>query len=100
MIPDAVVAALRAREVGGLIELPKPPKFHRGEHVKIRQGPFVDRVGLVIGLRPHERVAVLLKLLGGSRQVELPETAAEPWPGPDPVQMSGHRKAQRPLRTS
>jgi hypothetical protein len=30
VILDAVVTSLRKREVNGLIELPKPPKFRRG----------------------------------------------------------------------
>ena len=92
-VPDSLIATLRALEVDGLIEPPPPPpRFRRGDLVQIRRGPFADRVGLVIGLRPHERVASSLKMLGGSRQVELPEQTVERWPGPDRVrQQNGYQ---------
>jgi transcriptional antiterminator RfaH len=81
-VPDTVVTSLRAREVNGLIELPPPPppRFRRGDHVQIRRGPLAGKVGLFAGMRPRDRVAVLLSLLGGSRRVELPDTAVERWP--------------------
>ena len=80
-VPDAMVVSLKAREVSGLIELPPPPpRFRRGDHVQIRRGPFADRVGLFVGMRPRDRVAVLLKMLGSSRQVELPDAAVTRWP--------------------
>jgi transcription antitermination factor NusG len=72
VVPDAVVVALRAREVDGLIELPVPPRFQRGDRVRIRHGAFVDRIGLVAGMKPHERVEVLLSILGGHQRVTLP----------------------------
>jgi transcriptional antiterminator RfaH len=78
VVPDLVVTELRAREVGGLIELPVPPRFHRGDRVRIRHGAFVDRIGVVAGMKPHERVEVLLTLLGGQRRVTLPVDAIEP----------------------
>jgi transcriptional antiterminator RfaH len=80
-VPDAVVAALKAREVNGLIELPPPPpRFRRGDHVRVLRGPLANRVGLFAGMKPRDRVAVLLTLLGGSRRVELPDAAVERWP--------------------
>jgi transcription antitermination factor NusG len=75
------VTSLKVREVNGLIELPPtPPRFRRGDYVRIRRGPFANRVGLFAGMKPRERVAVLLTLLGGSRRVELPDAAVERWP--------------------
>jgi transcriptional antiterminator RfaH len=79
-VPDAVITSLKRREVDGLIELPKPPKFRRGDHVQIRRGPFADRVGLFVGMRPRDRVAVLLSMLGTSRRVELPDADVARWP--------------------
>jgi len=80
-IPDAVVASLKAREVSGLIELPPPPpRFRRGDYVRVRRGPFANRVGLFAGMRPRDRVAVLLTMLGSSRRVELADADLERWP--------------------
>ena len=69
-VPDKVIADLRRRERNGLIELPPPPDFQRGDHVRITRGVFCGQRGLYAGQRPHERVAVLLQLLG---RVELPK---------------------------
>ena len=69
-VPDKVIADLRKRERNGLIELPPPPDFQRGDCVRITRGVFCGQRGLYAGQRPHERVAVLLQLLG---RVELPK---------------------------
>jgi hypothetical protein len=61
---------LRGRERGGLIELPRPPGLKRGDRVRITRGLFTGQVALFDGMRGHERVAVLLALLG---RVELPK---------------------------
>ena len=46
IVPDAVVASLKAREVSGLIELPPPPpRFRRGDYVRVRRGPFANKSG-------------------------------------------------------
>ena len=79
-VPDGVIAALQARERGGLIELPRPPKFRPGDRVRVRHGPFIGLVGLYAGMKPHERVEVLLALLGGSQRVTLAADAVEPAP--------------------
>lgn len=71
VVPNAVIDELRAREVGGLIELPAPPKFQRGDRIRVLRGPFGHHVGLYAGMRPRDRVAVLLQMLGGSRRAEL-----------------------------
>ena len=41
------------------------------------QGPFAGQLGLYAGMRPHERVLVLLQLLGGQQRVELAKDAIE-----------------------
>jgi hypothetical protein len=45
--------------------------------VKVLQGPLQDHIGLLAALRPHERVLVLLRLLGGQQRVELARNAIE-----------------------
>src|SRR6516164_6009686 len=59
-VPDEVIAALKARERGGLIELPKPPRFRPGDKVRVLYGPLIGVTGLYAGMRPRERVEVLL----------------------------------------
>jgi transcription antitermination factor NusG len=63
-LADAVVEAIRKREKAGLVVLPQPAGFHRGDRVKIVHGPLLGLEGLVEGLRPQQRCEVLLQLLG------------------------------------
>jgi transcription antitermination factor NusG len=76
-VPDAVIAEIRSRERNGLVELPKPRGFVPGMRVKVLQGPLREQIGLLAALRPHERVLVLLQLLGGQQRVELARNAIE-----------------------
>jgi transcription antitermination factor NusG len=50
--------------------LPPPPDFQRGDRVRITRGIFAGQLAPFDGMRPRERVAVLLQLLG---PVELPK---------------------------
>jgi transcriptional antiterminator RfaH len=73
-VPEAVIDEIRSRERDGLVELPKPPPVSRlklGTRVRIQEGPMTGCIGLLAALRPHERVMVLLQMLGGQRRVEL-----------------------------
>jgi transcription antitermination factor NusG len=76
-VPDTVIDGLRASERDGLIELPKPPRFQRGDKVRVTSGAFIDRLAVFDGQTAHQRVAVLLRLLGGERRIELPEDGIE-----------------------
>jgi transcriptional antiterminator RfaH len=84
-VPDLVVADIRARQVRGAVELPKlpeaPPGMKPGDHVRVTRGPLVGLAGLYAGQAPHERVAVLLTLLGGQPRVTLPRGDIELAPG-------------------
>jgi transcription antitermination factor NusG len=60
----------------GLIDLPKL-RLEPGARVRVLQGPLQDQIGLLATLRPHERVLVLLQLLGGQQRVELAKDAIE-----------------------
>ena len=44
---------------------------------EVLRGPFAGHVGLYAGMRPHERVEVLLAILGGSQRVTLAADAVE-----------------------
>ena len=70
-VPDQVIDEIRRREVRGAVELAPAPGLRRGDQVRILRGPFDGRCGLYQGMRPHERVAVLLQILGGACQVTL-----------------------------
>jgi transcriptional antiterminator RfaH len=62
-VPDKVIAELRGRERNGLVELP-PPRFRRGDKVRIVRGPLSGLEGLVEGVRPQQRIEILLAVLG------------------------------------
>ena len=78
-VPDAVIAELHARERNGLIRLPPPPKpatpFLPADRLRVHSGPLTGLNGLYAGMAPHERIFVLLQMLGGPRVVELARTA-------------------------
>jgi len=76
-VADSVIEEIRARERGGLVELPRREEFRMGDHVRVSAGPFSGQLGLYAGQRAHERVLVLLALLGGTQRVELPKDAVE-----------------------
>jgi transcriptional antiterminator RfaH len=64
-VPEGVVAALKFREGdGGAIRLDPAPRFKPGEPVRIVDGVFATCLGLYENTADHDRVAVLLDLLG------------------------------------
>jgi transcriptional antiterminator RfaH len=70
-MPSREIVRLRSLQTAdGLVQLPKPPpEIAPGNEVRILKGPFIDHVGLVAGMREHERVRVLLDLLGRKTDV-------------------------------
>jgi transcriptional antiterminator RfaH len=76
-VPDHIITEIRSRERGDLIELPKPPGLARGDRVRITSGAFADHLAIYQGQTAHDRVAVLLQLLGGRQRTELPASAIE-----------------------
>jgi len=76
-VPDADIAEIKLRERNGFVELPRPRGLAPGMRVKVLQGPLQAQIGLLAALRPHERVLVLLNLLGGHQRVELARNAIE-----------------------
>jgi transcriptional antiterminator RfaH len=76
-VPDGVISEIRARERGGLVELPQAQDLHVGDRVKITAGPFSGHLALYAGMKPRERVEVLLQLLGSMQRVTLPRGAIE-----------------------
>jgi transcriptional antiterminator RfaH len=92
-VPDAVISHLRARERDGAIELTEPSQFEPGDEVRIIRGPFQGHAALFAGKDGHERVAVLLQLLGGSQRAELAADAIEPMGAQAVLQDDGDHRA-------
>ena len=70
-VPDGVIEGLRAREHDGLIVLPPPPRLRHGDRVRIIAGPLLGRLAIFEGMKPRQRVEVLLGILGADRRLEL-----------------------------
>jgi len=70
-VSDSVIAEIRGRERGGLVELPRRDGLKAGDRVRVLAGPLQGHFGLYAGMRAHERVLVLLALLGAEQRVEL-----------------------------
>jgi transcriptional antiterminator RfaH len=75
-VPSRIIEQLKGRERNGVIPLPKGG-FALGETVRIVSGPLAGRPAIYAGQTAHERVIVLLHLLGVSR-VELRRDAIKP----------------------
>jgi transcriptional antiterminator RfaH len=69
-VPQGVVRALRAREdAKGFVKLDAAPAFAPGDKVRVLAGAFIDNAGLFNGMADHDRVSILLEMLG--RQVRV-----------------------------
>jgi hypothetical protein len=63
-VPPKVITDLKSQERGGLIRLPGPPRFQAGDCVKVTRGPLQGLQGLYADQRPHERIMILMAVLG------------------------------------
>jgi transcriptional antiterminator RfaH len=71
-LAEGVVDGLRRREnEHGYVRLEARPRFAIGEQVRIVDGIFASCLGLFDGISDHERVAVLLDMLGRKVRVVL-----------------------------
>jgi transcriptional antiterminator RfaH len=79
-VPEQLIDTLKSRERDGVIDLPRPrPRAYlRGDRIRIRHGPFAGQPAIYSGMRPRDRVAVLLTMLGSSRPIELARSVIEP----------------------
>ncbi|UTD28398.1 transcription termination/antitermination protein NusG [Bradyrhizobium sp. WD16] len=65
MVPEGVVAAIMAQEdEKGFVRLDSRPAFAPGDKVRVRSGIFMDAAGIFSGVADHDRVAILLDMLG------------------------------------
>ena len=58
--------------------LTKPAGLTRGDKVQVTHGPLNGSIAIFDGMRPHQRVAILLTMLGGQQRVELPKRDIRP----------------------
>ena len=72
VLPDGVVPALMAREdAKGFVEIDAKPAFMPGDKVRVLAGAFMDNAGLFNGMADHDRVSILLDMLGRKVRVLL-----------------------------
>ena len=70
VVPEGVVRALKAREdTKGFVKLDAAPAFTPGDKVRVLAGAFMGNAGLFNGMADHDRVSILLEMLG--RQVRV-----------------------------
>ena len=71
-LPVSVLETLKHREdANGFVQLDYQPKFSPGDKICILNGAFRDCFGLYEGMSGHDRVAILLELLGRKVRVVL-----------------------------
>jgi transcriptional antiterminator RfaH len=72
VLSTAVINQLQSRHSdAGFVQLDLRPKFTPGDRIRIVTGAFVECFGLYEGMADHERVAILLDLLGRKVRVVL-----------------------------
>jgi len=72
VMPEGVVRALKAREdAKGFVNMDAGPAFAPGDKVRVLAGAFMDNAGLFNGMADHDRVSILLDMLGRKVRVLL-----------------------------
>ena len=74
---DHIVEEIRSRERGGAVQLPRRPELKLGDQVRVVGGVFRDHLGVYAGMKPRQRVEILLQLLGGQQKVMLAQQDIE-----------------------
>jgi transcriptional antiterminator RfaH len=77
-VDPGIVDGLRQREAKGAFDVVSPVQWLRkGDAVRVTEGPFADLIGRVLAATDHERVFILLDLLGRTVRAEVPALAIE-----------------------
>lgn len=77
-VPANIVDDLRGQESNGAFDLLSPAqRLRAGDPVRVTEGPFADLVGRLLGMTDHERVYILLELLGRTVRAEVSGLAIE-----------------------
>lgn len=73
-----IVETLRTQENNGAFDLlSSAQRLRAGDSVRVIEGPFADLVGRLLGMADHERVYILLELLGRTVRAEVSALAVE-----------------------
>ena len=79
LVPTEIVTAIREREnTGAFDRLDSQQLLSLGELVRVTTGTFQDMVGRLVELRDHDRIVVLLELLGRTVRAQLRAEVVEP----------------------
>jgi len=71
-IASRIIGELKSRESElGFIQLDQHQKFRPGDKLRVIDGVFCDSLGLFEGMPDHQRVTILLDLLGRKVRVML-----------------------------
>lgn len=77
-VASGIVDGLRRQESDGAFDLLSPAgRLRAGDAVRVTEGPFADFVGRLLGRADHERVFVLLELLGRTVRAEVSALAVD-----------------------
>lgn len=73
-VSERIISGLKAKEdENGFVMLPEQPKFSIGDTVRVVKGPLLDYIGIFNGMKPNDRVNILIQMLGREVPVELDE---------------------------
>lgn len=72
ILSGKVIASWKAKEKGGLVQLPPPPRFRIGEKLTILRGSLKYREVIYAGMSGKDREKVLIEMLGGQVSLIVP----------------------------
>jgi len=64
VLADAIIQSWRGRERQGIVQLPKPPRFRKGQQLIIMRGMLRHHSAIYVGMSGKDREKVLIDLLG------------------------------------
>lgn len=77
-IGDAIIRSWRNREQNGIVKLPPPPKFHKGERLVITRGTLRHRIVLYDSMHGKDRERVLIEMLNAWVPLTIPTADLAP----------------------
>jgi transcription antitermination factor NusG len=71
-IKGSIIAMWKAKEKGGIVQLPPPPRFRTGERLTILRGSLKWRSVIYAGMSGKDRERVLIEMLGQQVTIIVP----------------------------